>query len=341
MSEEQKKVLAEVMGKDKKIKKPTNARPATSYVQPKASNNSGFKYRDYLKHQEMYSKQAKKGGVPSEMRKRARPNTAKPKPDDISSKLNPNSKERDDFIEKKLKALQEVERAIDEDILNFKQKNIAKTAAEEPKKGIVVTKELLLQKSFCEKLEEIECLVLRELNIQKFDSTKDLDLDDMVNIECLYMSHNLLNDLYGVAKLTTLVELNLNNNDISDVLPLEDLTNLEKLYLAHNKIGEISGLVNLKKLQIISLFDNDIYHEQSTLDTLLQLPKLRELSIGNNPVNAKEGFKYHLILKLNLELLEDDKISELDRDIAKMYYKREGIDLPEPKKNVGKKGKYF
>lgn len=63
------------------------------------------------------------------------------------------------------------------------------------------------------------------------------------------------------------------------------------------------------------------------------------ICIGNNPVNAKEGFKYHILLKLNLDTLEDDKLTELDKDLAKIYYKQNGLQLPEVKKPVVVKGK--
>jgi Leucine-rich repeat (LRR) protein len=114
-------------------------------------------------------------------------------------------------------------------------------------------------------------------------------------------------------------------------LPLEELTSLEKLFLAHNKVGDISPLGKLKKLTVLDLLDNDIYHEESAILALTQLSKLRELSIGSNPVNAKGIFKHQIILKLNLVRLEDDKVTELDKDIAKMYYVQTGIPLPEVK----------
>jgi len=52
--------------------------------------------------------------------------------------------------------------------------------------------------------------------------------------------------------------------------------------------------------------------------------------IGSNPVNAKEGFKHHVIMRLKLEELEGDKLTELDMDIAKLYYKQLGLDIPTP-----------
>ena len=153
------------------------------------------------------------------------------------------------------------------------------------------------------------------------------------------MSHNLFSDLYGISSLTTLVELNLNHNLISDITCLEDLTNLEKLFLAQNKINEISCLAKLKQLQVLSLFDNEVFHFDSTIETFEALPKLKELSIDNNPVNAKEGFKYHLIIKLKLNLLEDEKITEMDKDLAKMFYKKNGLKIPIDKKFIKQKSK--
>lgn len=92
---------------------------------------------------------------------------------------------------------------------------------------------------------------------------------------------------------------------------------------------------------MLSLFDNEVFHLESTLETFEALPKLKELSIDSNPVNSKEGFKYHLIMRLNLNLIEDEKISELDRDLAKLFYKREGLKAPEKKTNKFKLGKLF
>uniref|UniRef100_A0A7S3KCS3 Uncharacterized protein n=1 Tax=Euplotes crassus TaxID=5936 RepID=A0A7S3KCS3_EUPCR len=159
-----------------------------------------------------------------------------------------------------------------------------------------------------------------------------MNFDDMVNIECLCLSHNLLKDITSIGTMTTLVELNLNFNLISDIMALEEMTNLEKLYLAHNKIADITPIANLKRLDTVDFTNNDIFYEESTLNTLYQLPKLKDLSISKNPVYSKEGFKHHLVLKLRLQTLEYEKITDLDKDIARMFYKQSGLSLPEPKK---------
>jgi len=241
------------------------------------------------------------------------------------------------FIEKKLKALQDIEAKIDSQIsINYNMDIRQK----EQDKGIEANLELVLQKSNWENLEEIEWLVLREQKIKRFESTKDMDFDNMMNLEWLWLSHNLLKDISGLRSLPTIVELNLNFNLISDILALEEMTNLEKLFWAHNKIADITPLAKLKKITTLDLTDNDIFHEESTLATLVSLPNLKELSIGKNSVYSKEGFKHHLVLKLTLSELEYEKITDLDKDIAKMYYEDNGLEIPQLKKKIVKTGMF-
>ena len=314
---EQQKILDGIMGK--KPTKNLNARPATSYV-PVDQMASTFKYL----------KNVKDDNNPFKYQKPMRPQTARVRGTDLI--------ERNKFIQNKLKVLENLEKAIDEDISNFKVQNTAKNLKANDVAGITLTKKLVLEKSNCDNLEQVECLILREMKIKIVESNKDINLDDLVNIECLYLSHNYISDLYGISTLNTLIELNSNHNMISDVTALEELTNLEKLYLSQNKISEISPLSKLQRLVILSLFDNDIFHLESTLETFESLPKLKELSMDNNPVNAKEGFKYHLIMRLNLTQIDDERITDLDRDLSKVFYKREKIKIPEKKKGKFKVG---
>jgi Leucine-rich repeat (LRR) protein len=62
-------------------------------------------------------------------------------------------------------------------------------------------------------------VVLRDMNIEYFDDNKDdrLKIEDLVNIEAILASHNIIRDLYGIVQLTSLKELNLSYNNISDI----------------------------------------------------------------------------------------------------------------------------
>ena len=44
-----------------------------------------------------------------------------------------------------------------------------------------------------------------------------MKMEDLINIESIYASHNVIRDLYGFGQLTTLKEINLSYNNISDI----------------------------------------------------------------------------------------------------------------------------
>lgn len=100
------------------------------------------------------------------------------------------------------------------DIDNLQSEDPSKT-----KKGIRVTQQMILSASMCDSLEEVSTCMLREKNIEHFDDNKqdNFTVDDLRNIECLYLSHNLVKDVIGISTLTSLLELNLSFNKITDL----------------------------------------------------------------------------------------------------------------------------
>ncbi len=60
---------------------------------------------------------------------------------------------------------------------------------------------------------------MREKNIEVFDDNKQdgLKLEDLVNLEAIYATHNLIKDVFPISQITTLVELNLSFNQIQDI----------------------------------------------------------------------------------------------------------------------------
>jgi hypothetical protein len=62
-------------------------------------------------------------------------------------------------------------------------------------------------------------------------------------------------------------------------------------------------------------------NEKRALEVLEELTQLKELSIDCNPVSSKVSFKYELIYKFKqIEVLDDEPIKELDRDVAQQYF---------------------
>ena len=93
-----------------------------------------------------------------------------------------------------------------------------------------MSKKLVLEASMCDELVEVGSLMLRDKNLSVIDDNYEGEEDDrlrlkeMCNIEVLYASHNLLNNILGICQMTSLTELNLSFNAIDDLSGIEELT---------------------------------------------------------------------------------------------------------------------
>lgn len=246
-------------------------------------------------------------------------------------------------IMNKLKLLEKIEQRIEEDLEQFISRRGDKVKKD--KKGVYVTKKMLLEASNCDKLEEINTVILRDKNIGVFDQPMlgipgYFKMEDLINLECIYASHNLLKDVYGIGQLLTLRELNLSFNMISDITPLGELTLLEKLYLNRNQISIIDAIKNLTSLNTLALFHNEIFNAQKALEIFAYLGinyKLRDISIDGNPISSTTKFKYQLIISIpKLQVLDDERIQELDHDLAEQYFEVHNIPVPEFAKIAGR-----
>lgn len=183
--------------------------------------------------------------------------------------------------------------------------------------GIPITKDILLEASNADSLDQITSVILRDKNIAVFDQpypgTKDFfKMDELINLECIYASHNLIKDIFGISQIMGLRELNLSFNMIKDISPIEDCVLLEKLFLNRNQISVIEPIKKLHYLQVVGLFHNEIFNSKSTLEVLAYLGinyKLRELSIDGNPISSTTRFKNQLIISIpKLKVLDEERI---------------------------------
>jgi len=102
----------------------------------------------------------------------------------------------------KLKLLEKIEQRIEEDLEQFIGRRGDKEKQE--LKGVHVTKDMLLEASNCDNLAQINTVILRDKKIGTFDQPMQthpghFKLDDLLNLECIYASHNLIKDLYGIC----------------------------------------------------------------------------------------------------------------------------------------------
>jgi len=116
-----------------------------------------------------------------------------------------------------------------------------------------------------------------------------------------------LNSLEGVEHLTNLERLNVSGNNIRELWPIENLVNLTDLDVSGNQIQDLNPISNLNRLSGINLSGNPLCQSNynpwdslrgsrianltafdaciSGLDFTDDMPNLRELLIGDNPIS--------------------------------------------------------
>jgi len=135
-------------------------------------------------------------------------------------------------------------------------------------------------------LNKASNLPVNELNLER-SSIEDInELKPFFNSEItkLNISSNQLSALKGISVvLPKLNWLSVAANHLSDI-NFNDLPSNIKVFLAHkNNIASYElDVKNLEQLERISLYRNNIYY----FDSLFQLPNLKKINIGANPVSS-------------------------------------------------------
>ncbi len=127
-------------------------------------------------------------------------------------------------------------------------------------------------------------LVLSSIGIENMSEIKGLE--NLVNLEELYLGGNEITEIKNLNNLINLHSLRLGGNKISEIKGLDALTNLESLRLSGNKISEIKGLETLTNLSSLKLNSNNI----TEIKGLGNLKNLFNLRLKGNPIREDEFF---------------------------------------------------
>lgn len=87
-------------------------------------------------------------------------------------------------------------------------------------------------------------------------------LENLTNLESLYLEYNKINDISALENLTNLKKLSLLNNNINDIDALKNLINLEELMISGNQITDVEILKEFKSLTRLDIFGNQISDNQ-------------------------------------------------------------------------------
>ena len=77
-------------------------------------------------------------------------------------------------------------------------------------------------------------------------------LDQLPNLETLFLGKNKIVKMEGLEKLTKLKLLSLQSNRVAKIEGLANCMQLEELYLSHNDIQEVEGLDTLVTVVMMS-----------------------------------------------------------------------------------------
>ncbi|WP_142331775.1 NEAT domain-containing leucine-rich repeat protein [Bacillus thuringiensis] len=163
-------------------------------------------------------------------------------------------------------------------LANNKIKNVA------PLSALKNVTYLTLAGNQIEDIRPLYSLPLKDLVLTR-NNVKDLSgIDQMNQLNKLFVGKNQIKDVTPLAKMTQLTELDLPNNELKDITPLSSLVNLQKLDLEANYITDLSPVSNLKKLVFLSFVANEI----RDVRPVIELSKTAYINVQNQKVFLEE-----------------------------------------------------
>ncbi|WP_242241509.1 NEAT domain-containing leucine-rich repeat protein [Bacillus cereus group sp. BfR-BA-01309] len=131
-----------------------------------------------------------------------------------------------------------------------------------------------------EDIKPLYSLPLKDLVLTR-NKVKDLSgIDQMNQLNKLFIGKNQIEDVTPLAKMTQLTELDLPNNELKDITPLSSLVNLQKLDLEANYISDLSPVSKLDKLVYLSFVANEI----RDVRPVIELSKKAYINVQNQKI---------------------------------------------------------
>lgn len=163
------------------------------------------------------------------------------------------------------------------DYLNLANNKITNVAPLSALKNVTY---LTLAGNQIEDIKPLYSLPLKDLVLTR-NKVKDLSgIDQMNQLNKLFIGKNQIEDVTPLAKMTQLTELDLPNNELKDITPLSNLVNLQKLDLEANYISDLSPVSKLNKLVYLSFVANEI----RDVRPVIELSKKAYINIQNQKV---------------------------------------------------------
>lgn len=167
------------------------------------------------------------------------------------------------------------------DYLNLANNKITNVAPLSALKNVTY---LTLAGNQIEDIKPLYSLPLTDLVLTR-NKVKNLSgIEQMKQLEELWIGKNEIKDVTPLSKMTQLKQLHLPNNELKDITPLSSLVNLQKLDLEANYIADLTPASNLKKLVFLSFVANEI----RDVRPVVELSKTAYINVQNQKVFLEE-----------------------------------------------------
>ncbi|MEK5122350.1 NEAT domain-containing leucine-rich repeat protein [Bacillus sp. FSL R9-9492] len=186
------------------------------------------------------------------------------------------------------------------DYLNLANNKITDVAPLSALKNVTY---LTLAGNQIEDIKPLYSLPLKDLVLTR-NKVKDLSgIDQMNQLNKLFIGKNQIEDVTKLAKMTQLTELDLPNNELKDITPLSNLVNLQKLDLEANYISDLSPVSKLNKLVYLSFVANEI----RDVRPVIELSKTAYINVQNQKVFLEDT-------EVNTEVNKEVKVPIYEKD---------------------------
>ncbi|XP_022094925.1 centriolin-like [Acanthaster planci] len=154
------------------------------------------------------------------------------------------------------------------------------------------------------------------------------NLEGLVNLQVLKISHNQISKIERLHHLTQLRELDISCNRIGKVEGLETLMHLQSLNLSHNLIETIPAWLG-KKLSALRVFHiaGNLLYSLSDVFRLRPLKDLVHLSLADNPLCDLPHHRLFAVFHLRtLQVLDKQAVTETERQEADKRFEQEELE---------------
>jgi len=155
-------------------------------------------------------------------------------------------------------------------------------------------KKLIIQgEQFDKKWELLDLSPLQELkNLQElYVSSSQVSnlwpLQKLKNLQLLYVSSSQVSNLSPLKELKNLQSLHISSPQLNDLSPLKELENLQQLDVSRTQVSDLSPLKDLPRLQILDVSSTQV----SDLSPLKDLRELQILNISSTQVSDLSPLK--------------------------------------------------